>query len=122
MDAPGGFSSKGNWLRVSQHLTAVLLLVVLIAEWTVPASAATRAEPHPESLVRLPGHVLDALERATVSAARPGAEADPLTLTVTLRRADEAGFDRYLHDVYDPQSPRFRQFLSQSQITARFGP
>lgn len=118
----GGCSSWGTWLRISQRLTAITLLAVLIAEWTVPASAATRTETHPEALVRLPGHVLDALERAAPVAASPGAEAEPLTLTVTLKRADQAGFERYLHDVYDPHSPRFRHFLKQSQITARFGP
>ena len=124
MDARGGFSSGGTWLLFSQRLTAIALLAVLTAEWTLPASAATRSErrPEPPSLVRLPGHVLDALERAAPVAASPGAEAEPLTLTVTLKRADQAGFERYLHDVYDPHSPRFRHFLKQSQITARFGP
>jgi pro-kumamolisin-like protein/Big-like domain-containing protein len=124
MDATGGFSSKGNWLRVLQRVTTIILVAVLTAEWTLPASAATRPEPRPDLLssIRLTGHVLEALQRATPVAARPGADAEPLTLTVTLKRADQAGFDRYLHDVYDPQSPTFRQFLSQSQIAARFGP
>jgi kumamolisin len=66
--------------------------------------------------------VLGALQRATPVAANPGAESEPLTLTVTLKRVDEAGFDRYLHDVYDPQSPNYRHFLTQSQIATRFGP
>jgi hypothetical protein len=65
---------------------------------------------------------LGALERATPLAANPDVGAEPLTLTLTLKRADQAGFDRYLHDVYDPDSPRFRHFLSQSQIADRFGP
>ena len=47
---------------------------------------------------------------------------EPLTLTITLRRSDQAGFDRYLHDVYDPGSPTFRHFLSQSGIADTFGP
>ncbi len=46
----------------------------------------------------------------------------PLTLTVTLRRDDEAGFQHYLHDVYDPASPMYRQFLSPVDLAARFGP
>jgi hypothetical protein len=66
--------------------------------------------------------MLDALQRATPVAASPGAGSEPLTLTVTLKRTDQAGFDRYLHDAYDPHSPKFRHFLSQPQITARFGP
>src|SRR5262249_43374642 len=47
---------------------------------------------------------------------------EPVTLTITLKREDPAGFDRYLQDVYDARSPRFRHFLSQSQIASRFGP
>ena len=115
-------SSACHWLRVSRCLTAALLLAVLLAEWPVPASAAARTEPYSEPLVSLPGHVLGALERATPLAASPDAAAEPLTLTLTLKRADQAGFDRYLHEVYDPNSPGFRHFLSQSQIAKRFGP
>jgi hypothetical protein len=123
MHLRGGFSSRARLLRVSQQLTAVALIAVLTAEWILPASAATRSEPRPEpNLVGLPGHVLDALQRATPVAASPGAEAEPLTLTVTLKRADQAGFERYLQDVYDARSPSFRHFLSQAEITARFGP
>src|SRR5262249_5872899 len=49
-------------------------------------------------------------------------EEDPLTLTLTLNRDDQAGFEAYVLDVYNPNSPRFRRFLSQAEITARFGP
>jgi hypothetical protein len=45
-----------------------------------------------------------------------------MTLTMTLRRDDEAGFQRYLRDVYAPGSSTFRQFLTQPQLTRRFGP
>ena len=122
MDLHGGFSPSRSWLRVWQRLTAITLLAVLSFEWALPASAAIRPESRPASLVRLPGHVLDALKSATPMPPVPGADAEPLTLTVTLKRADQAGFDRYLHDVYDSHSPRFRPFLTQSDIAARFGP
>jgi hypothetical protein len=45
-----------------------------------------------------------------------------MTLTVTLNRDDEAGFQRYLHDVYDPASAHFRKFWSQARLTKQFGP
>ena len=32
------------------------------------------------------------------------------------------GLDSFLHDVYDPSSPSFRQFLTVEQFTERFGP
>lgn len=73
-------------------------------------------------MVRLPGHVLPALTRATPVSPLSGAEAEPLTLTVILSRTDQAGFDRYLREVYDSTSPQFRHFLSQRDLSAQFGP
>ncbi|HUY18285.1 MAG TPA: protease pro-enzyme activation domain-containing protein, partial [Candidatus Binataceae bacterium] len=37
-------------------------------------------------------------------------------------RHDQAGFDRYLHQVYDPHSKNFHHFLTQREIADRFGP
>ena len=45
-----------------------------------------------------------------------------MTITVVLKRADQAGFNRYLRKVYDRSSPGFRRFLSQAQLADRFGP
>jgi len=70
--------------------------------------------------VELQGHVLSAL--ATSAPKNAAAESAPLTLTLVLQRSDEAGFERYLADVYDPASPLFRQFMSPVQISDRFGP
>jgi hypothetical protein len=70
--------------------------------------------------VRLPGHVLDALAKAVPDAK---AHSDSrMSLTIVLRRDDQAGFDRYVRDLYDPSSGNFRHFLSQTQIADRFGP
>ena len=44
---------------------------------------------------------------------------DALTSTLVLRRDDEAGFRRYLHD---PASPHYRYFLGAAQLADRFGP
>ena len=52
----------------------------------------------------------------------PGPEAPPLTITVVLKRSNQEGFKRYLHEIYDPHSPHFHHFLTQAQIAARFGP
>ncbi|MDB5978781.1 MAG: hypothetical protein JWR07_5541 [Nevskia sp.] len=83
-----------------------------------------------KGFVRLPGHVLSALARATltapagVSPLSPAASAaiQPITLTVVLKRRDQAGFERYLKQVYDPHSRHFHHFLTQAQIAQRFGP
>jgi Pro-kumamolisin, activation domain len=92
----------------------------------VAFAAAAEAQ---DSSVRLPlnGHVLPALANATAVtgtdaalAARPADQ--PLTLTVVLRRNDADGFARYLNDVYDQNSPLYRQFLTPKEVTERFGP
>jgi kumamolisin len=73
----------------------------------------------------LPGHVLPVLDRAIPSsnaATILKSATEPLTITVVLRRSDAAGFDAYLQAVYDPRSPAYRQFLTQPELTARFGP
>jgi kumamolisin len=105
------------------QLLAVILVWRLLTLLGSPAAAPLPPEADARGeLVRLPGHVLPALTGATPVAPTPGAEAEPLTLTVVLKRTDQAGFDRYLHEVYDPHSPQFRHFLSQGEITGRFGP
>ena len=77
--------------------------------------------------VPLAGHVLPALVRATDSTAPTVAgfaslDDRPMTLTIVLRRADPAGFQAYLADVYDSTSRQFRKFLSPAEVSARFGP
>ena len=52
----------------------------------------------------------------------PNAGDIPITLTLTLKRDDQAGFERYRNQIDDPHSPNFRHFLTQTQIAARFGP
>ncbi|MGA8276632.1 MAG: protease pro-enzyme activation domain-containing protein [Rhodanobacteraceae bacterium] len=112
------FENRGSWTAL---IGALLLLPVL---------ALAQADGAADARVRLSGHVLDALGAATVEPAgslakdgRVASEEDqPLSLTVVLKRDDEAGFQQYLHDVHDPQSPVFRQFLSQPELATRFGP
>src|SRR5437588_10866603 len=74
-----------------------------------------------KGMVRLAGEVPSALAKATRLPEKMAADA-PLTLTIILKHADQAGFDRYFKDVYDQRSPSFRHFLSQREITEHFGP
>ena len=76
-------------------------------------------------MIRLPGHLPRILERASLVVPHQNVRkrrAQPLTLTLVLRRDDAAGFSRYLHDVYDPHSPDFHHFLTPSAVSDRFGP
>jgi kumamolisin len=100
---------------------AVLLAGVALA-WSSSGSAAQRSS---DETVRLPGHVLPALANAARGSAAKSGTSGPdslMSLTVVLRRDDETGFQAYLHDVYDPRSPQFRHFLTQAELSARFGP
>ena len=45
-----------------------------------------------------------------------------MTLTIVLKRDDQAGFGRYLKEINDPHSKNFRRFLKQREIARRFGP
>ena len=77
-------------------------------------------------MVRIPGHVLPALSKATALSPTDHAvqsEADkPLTLTIVLKRDHQAEFERYLHGLYDPHAKNFHLFLKQREIAKRFGP
>jgi len=52
----------------------------------------------------------------------PAAAAQRFQLGMSLPTHDQAGLDLLLHDLQDPQSPRFHQYLSSEEYTARFGP
>jgi len=89
-----------------------------------PAPQATSDEPvgpdPGKGYRRVGGHMVEALQQAAVVG-----ESDRsrfLTLTLVMNRNDQAGFDRYLKEVYDPQSPRYRHFFTPAQIAERFGP
>jgi subtilase family serine protease len=45
-----------------------------------------------------------------------------LQLDLVLPLRDPAGLTRFLSDVYNPQSPSYRHFVTPAQFTARFGP
>ena len=125
-------TTRLSW-SAAQTLTATLILAVTVPSGAAAASprrgsgrtlaahggtagAASQARPS----VRLPGHVLPALARATRLAtpvgadmsARTGDPAPPLTLTLVLKRDDQAGFERYLHDLHAPGSPSDNRFLT----------
>jgi kumamolisin len=99
------------------------LAFVLLAALSTTARAQSRWDE--AARLPLPGHVLPVLDKATPAAdvaALLKSAAEPMTITVVLRRNDPAGFSAYLRAVYDPGSSSYRQFLSQAELTSRFGP
>jgi len=111
-----------GWIR------AVVATVIGVLAQGAPGAATLM--PQDGDPVALSGHVLPALSQALPASASAGRASDgakvpaqvPLTLTIVLRRNDPAGFDRYLAEVYDARSPRFRQFLDPEAVSDRFGP
>jgi hypothetical protein len=108
-------------LKTTRALCLVLARGCVLAAVAVAISSPPAiAEEQAQARTALPSHVLPALQHAVAASA---ADTDaPLTITLVLKREDEAGFQKYLHDVYDPAAPDFRHFLTPLQIAERFGP
>src|SRR5438445_9457913 len=110
----------------SAILVAAIALPTFLSATTYAGPASASAEP----ATRLSGHVLPALASATRQpqswtkwlTGTDAADARNITLTIVLAHDHEAGFQQYLHDVYDPASPIFRHFLTPVQIAEKFGP
>lgn len=66
-------------------------------------------------------HVRDVVSngKAQANGRLPGNQVLQLDLVLPLR--DPAGLKAFLADVYDPKSPNYRQFLTPTEFTARFG-
>src|SRR5579863_3032944 len=120
-------------LRLRVSASASVFFLLIFAMLAAKGLASTGGDAQPRSaggaaMVRIPGHVLPALAKASVIRLQTPASVlsreanQPLTLTLVLKRDDEVGFERYLHEVYDPHSNIFRHFLTQGEIAARFGP
>ena len=88
-----------------RHLIVVLCVFLAAPMGAMATShASSGANASSTSWIRLPGHVLLALAQATVESGGKAKGKEPLTLTLVLKRDDQAGFERYLQDVYDPHS------------------
>ena len=75
-------------------------------------------------MVRLSGSVPPSVasHELNQSSTTSSSGSQSLTLTVTLNRNNQTGFERYLAGVEDKASPTYRHFLTQSRLTALYGP
>jgi hypothetical protein len=94
---PSRLSRARLWLWVLSFASFLLSNALI-------ATASTDRYGDTPATVRLPGHVLAVLAKATVVASNPNSGALPVTLTIVLRRDDQAGFERYLDGLRDPHS------------------
>src|SRR5271154_134087 len=108
--------------RTHLGLFVLSLFSLLLGSAPIASASTNRSTDARPATLRLPGHVLPALKKATIVPSDVTSENKPLTLTLVLKRDDQSGFDQFLHDLYDPHSSNFHKFLSQRQIADRFGP
>ena len=80
------------------------------------AAATAQAQPVPSR------HVWDVVQSDGVRALGKVPAAQMMDLDLVLPLRDPAGLDSLLNELYDPNSPSYRQFLTVEQFTARFGP
>src|SRR5262245_41659613 len=97
-----------------------LLLLALLLCFASPLHGEAAERP-PRDAVRLSGNVPPAIARATRLPELLPADAQ-LTLTLVLRRTDQAGFDAFVRAVQDPRSPFFEKYLGQRELADRVGP
>jgi hypothetical protein len=87
---------------------------------SVRSDAQTGAEES-TGTVRLQGGVPRALNRSR-KIHRQNSGAEPLTLTIVLKRTDQRAFEKFLKGLQDSGSPSYRQYLSPAEQADRFGP
>ena len=115
------------YTRVRVLSLALLSLLSVAATAAASTGAQIKSIGRP-AMVRIPGHVISALAHAAEVNQPLDAQghllhdSDPITITVVLKRDDQAGFDRYLKEIYDPHSKNFHHYLKQREIARRFGP
>jgi subtilase family serine protease len=98
--------------RILRYVCTVLFAFVLF----LPAAA--NAEQH----LTMTSHVPVAVStgQAMRSGELPGTQRMNLAVSLPLR--NEPALDEFLQQLYDPQSPGYRQYLSVEEFTQRFGP
>jgi kumamolisin len=67
-------------------------------------------------------HVREAVRTGTAPALGELPAGQTLQLDVVLPLSDPAGLKAFLQQVYNPASPSYRQFLTPTEFTSRFGP
>jgi subtilase family serine protease len=108
--------SSGGMLKFQSSLIAIVLGSVLFLS-TAGAGVAADA-----GIKTLHGHVPAAVAGFHLQPLGRLPATQQLRLAIGLPLHNGAGLDNFLAQVYDPASPNFRQFLTQEEFTARFGP
>src|SRR5579884_2375260 len=101
------------------RLTFRLLVWCALA---LPAFSQISVSGSAEGRQIVSGHLPNAVttQRAFLVSRLPATQHLNLSLGVPLR--DRAGLEAFVSDIYDPQSPNYRHFLTVDEFTQRFAP
>jgi kumamolisin len=99
---------------MTRRISALLLAITAIA-FAVPISQAQSSTP-------LTRHVRNEVLSGVAPLVGRVPATQSMRLVLVLPHRNQAGLDALLKDLYNPQSPSFRKFLSVEEFTARFGP
>jgi hypothetical protein len=100
-------------LRI-RHMFALAPLLLA----ALPLGAQTAGTP----TGTLPGHVVQALARATRVPHTAQMDEEPITITVMLNLSDPAGASALEQAFVDPNSAKYRKTITVNEFTSRFGP
>src|SRR5271168_1892953 len=101
------------------RLPVFSFFLVLLASPSIAVAAADHSTETTPAMVRVTGHVLPALSKATIVPSTSKSASYPTAITLVLKHDDQPAFERYLHELYDPHSKNFHKFLTQRQIAGR---
>ena len=91
----------------------MLAVVLAVGAWAVGSSQGVERQV-------VKGHVPAATIRLQPMGRLPGST--NLNLAIGLPVRNPAGLQKLLQDLYDPTSPKYRQYLTPAQFTEQFGP
>ncbi len=94
-----------------------ICLVLLVVAAIVSAGSM---EGHAQSLSTR--HLPEAIRNGQARSRGRLPATQVMQLVIVLPLRDQAGLDAFLHDLYDPASSSYRQFLTVPEFTERFGP
>jgi subtilase family serine protease len=97
--------------RLQRFYIALSLAVVLLVTGTKALAQSFLTRHVREAVVDKSAPLLNRLRPTKI-----------LRLDLVLPLRDQVGLDNFLQELYDPSSPSYRQFLTVSEFTERFGP
>ena len=109
------FRSNPQGEIVIRRLSVFLSVIVAFM-----SGATLVSQAQPQAL--LTRHVRDVIVSGHAQSVGHLPATRSLRLEIVLPVRDQAGFDSFLHDVYDPLSPFYRHYVTPQEFTARFGP